>query len=179
MGGLSDSSLVATRVADALLVFVASPEYLAARGTPRRAAELARHDIVALTPEGAAPRWAVPERGEVLWVTLTPRVRVNHLGLARAAALEGLGIANLPFFACKEDVDRGRLRVVLAPRGVPFGGIFVVQPPRRLVTPRVRLFRELAAAHLKRRPELNEAPGGGGKTARSRAPATRNPRTPS
>jgi len=151
VGTPGDTSLVATKVADAALVFVASPKYLRKRGTPRAAADLAEHDSIALAPEGAPPRWMFRDG----WSPITPRVRVNHLGLARTAALEHLGIANLPYFACSDDVRKGALRIVLREITVPFGAIYVVHPTRRLITPRTRAFREIALAQLRERPELH------------------------
>ncbi|MCI0570102.1 MAG: LysR family transcriptional regulator [Myxococcaceae bacterium] len=164
VGPPPETALVATRIADALLVFVASPAYLEARGTPRSVDTLGEHDLIALAPEGGAPRWAIQEGSGLRWFPVTPKMRVNHLGLARAAALSGLGIANLPYFACKDAVDMGKLRLVLVPKGVPFGTVYVVQPPRRLVTPRVRLFRELAVSQLRSRPELSEKPHAAAET---------------
>jgi DNA-binding transcriptional LysR family regulator len=154
-----DASLVATRVADATLVFVASPGYVSTRGAPRKPEDLAAHDCIALAPEGGPPRWAFPEGTGVRWVPVSPRIRVNHLGLAREAALQGLGITNLPYFACARALERGELVQVLAEHTVAFGGIHLVHPSRRLATARVRAFRELALDFLKRRTELHEKPG--------------------
>ena len=152
VGAAGDASLVATRIADATLVLVASAGYAKARGLPRRVEDLASHDCIALSPEGSAPRWALrdPATGDVRWVPIAPRIRVNHLGLAREAALAGLGIANVPYFACGSDLARGALRLVLEDLVAPFGAIWVVHASRRLVTPRVRAFRDLAVARLRK-----------------------------
>jgi DNA-binding transcriptional LysR family regulator len=154
----ADGSLVATRVADASLVFVASPGYVSARGAPRKPEHLATHDCIALAPEGGPARWAFQEGAEVRWVPMSPRIRVNHLGLARQAALQGLGITNLPYFACARELEHGELVQLLAGHTVAFGGIYLVHPSRRLTTARVRAFRELALAHLRGRAELHAKP---------------------
>jgi DNA-binding transcriptional LysR family regulator len=159
VGAPGDASVVATRVADATMVFVASAGYARSRGLPRAPAGVNEHDCIALAPEGAPVRWAFREGGEVRWAPIAARLRVNHLGLARQAALEGLGIANLPYFACSEDIRRGALRLVLERYVAPFGAIYVVHPPRRLVTPRTRAFRDLALEHLRGRDELRARPG--------------------
>ena len=165
VGATPDGSLVATRVADATMVLVASPSYLASRRAPRSPEDLARHDCVALAPEGGAARWAFRDGDAIRWSPITPRLRVNHLGLAREAAREGIGIANLPYFACAELVARGELRVVLADRAAPFGAIHVVSPVRGFVTPRVRAFRELALSYLAARSELRARPARGRRAA--------------
>lgn len=158
VGTPGDASLVATRVADATLVFVASPGYVSARGAPGTPEELAAHECIALVPEGGPARWAFQEGSGVRWVPVSPRIRVNHLGLAREAALQGLGITNLPYFACARALEREELVQLLADHTVAFGGIYLVHPSRRLGTARVRAFRELALEYLRKRPELHAKP---------------------
>lgn len=145
VGAPGDGSLVATKVADAEMVLVASPKYLRARGTPRKPEDLARHDCIALAPEGAPARWAFGER----WLAIAPRIRVNHLGLAHRAALAGLGIANVPSFAARDAIERGKLRPLFSPTA--FGGIFVVHASRKLTLARTRAFRDVALVELRRR----------------------------
>jgi DNA-binding transcriptional LysR family regulator len=147
VGGQPPPSLSATRIAEASMSFVASKRYLQRRGTPHSPDDLARHDCIALVPEGAAPRWAFRDG----WRAISPRVRVNHLGLAQRAAIEGLGIANIPSFA------KGTLTEVLREHVASFGAIWVVHPTRRLVTPRTRAFRDLAIATLAKRKELRRS----------------------
>ena len=158
IGAAAPPSMVAIRVADALLVYVVSKKYAEKRGVPKSPEDLASHDCIALVPEGGTPRWAFRDGERLAWLPVQPRIRVNHLGLAKEAALEGLGVANVPYFACRDDIAGGRLRLVLRESTVPFGSIFVVHPPRRLVTPRVRAFRDLALAELRARPELTVSP---------------------
>lgn len=86
-------------------------------------------------------------------------MRVNHLGLAKRAALRGLGVANLPLFACAEELAHGALRLVLTEYNVPFGGIYVVHLSKRLVLPRVRRFVEFAVHKLRANRELQRQAG--------------------
>jgi DNA-binding transcriptional LysR family regulator len=53
-GEVVQPELIARKVAMASVVTVATPAYLAARGTPRSVAELEAHDGVGFSPEGAA-----------------------------------------------------------------------------------------------------------------------------
>jgi DNA-binding transcriptional LysR family regulator len=160
VGGLPDSSLVAQTIAPARLVYVASARYLRSRGTPRSPHDLAGHDCVALAPEGSAVRWAFVEAGEIRWVRVAARVRVNSLAMAKHAALEGLGVANLPLFACARELEERRLVPLLRAETAAFGGIHVVHSSKRLVPARVRAFVTMAVDALRARPELrDEAPG--------------------
>jgi DNA-binding transcriptional LysR family regulator len=162
VGEPDDASMVATRIVDAKLVFVAAPGYVAERGRPASVEALADHDLIALAPEGRSARWAFRATSRdataLRWVPISPTIRVNHLGLAKHAALEGLGIANLPYFACGAELAAGRLLQVLERETVPFGGVYLVHPPRRLVTARTLAFRAIALGRLARREDLVPAP---------------------
>src|SRR3989344_4706630 len=59
VGDLPDSSLVSVRIADNRRLCVATPEYLARRGTPRAPAELVQHDCLTLSSDASQTRgWA-------------------------------------------------------------------------------------------------------------------------
>ena len=59
VGDLPDSSLVSVRIADNRRLCVATPKYLARRGTPRAPAELVQHDCLTLSSDASQTRgWA-------------------------------------------------------------------------------------------------------------------------
>ena len=92
-GEVVQPEMIARKVAMASVVTVATPAYLAARGTPRSVAELVAHDGVGFSPEGAPPPWTFAG-GQVH----APRgpFRSHDAGQIRAAALAGLGLAHTP-----------------------------------------------------------------------------------
>ena len=144
VGRMDDSSLVARRLGAARLCYAASPDYLRSRGTPEHPSDLSEHDCIALVPQPGHSRW--PFRGPkgLLLETVSGRVRVNALPMARRAALAGLGIANLPAFACREDLLAGRLVAVLAEWVPDAGFVHVVYPPSRYLAAKIRRFVDLA-----------------------------------
>ncbi|MDB4928084.1 MAG: Transcriptional regulator, LysR family protein, partial [Myxococcaceae bacterium] len=89
------------------------------------------------------------------------RVRVeaalatNDLGVLRAAALAGRGLAMLPLPLIYDDVQRGALVAVLPERLGGENHIAVVYPEREFVPPAVRAFVDAALAWAKEAPELN------------------------
>ena len=155
VGALPDSSLIAHRIAPARMLYVASQAYLRRRGRPRSPDELAAHQCIALAPEGSLARWAFREGETVRWVRIQPRLRVNGLALARSAALDGLGITNLPHFACAREIAKGKLVTLFEGLGASFGGIHLVHPSKRLVPARVRSFVTIALEELGQRRELH------------------------
>ena len=63
IGALGESSAVATRVGALRRIVVASPDYLARRGTPQRPADLTDHDVVAFSGIAGVEHWVFRESG--------------------------------------------------------------------------------------------------------------------
>jgi DNA-binding transcriptional LysR family regulator len=144
VGELADSTLVSRRLGSQSMVLVASPGYLAERGTPRRLEQLASHDalLFRMPSTGKDRPWRFRRRGRELELRPVSRVRVNDgEGLVQAALL-GQGLAQVPDYFVREALERGELVEVLAglrPAPIP---ISVVYPGARLVPQRVRVLLE-------------------------------------
>jgi DNA-binding transcriptional LysR family regulator len=125
MGSLPDSTLIARRIAPMRALLVASPDYLARRGTPRTPADLAGHDAI---PYGDTV-WPFRHDGRI--VTFRPRGRFTaDSGPPQVAAVvAGLGIAMLPAFLAAPALARGELVRLLDDYPVPEAGMYVVRPP--------------------------------------------------
>lgn len=148
VGELKDSSLVSRRLATQNMVLVASPQYLAARATPKRIDQLAGHDAVLfrMPTSGKDRPWQLRQRGNPVELHPPSRVRVNDgEGLVEAIKL-GLGLGQAPDYFVRDELARGELVEVLAqcrPAPMP---ISIVYPGARLVPQRVRaLIEELDA----------------------------------
>lgn len=152
-GVLPDSSLKSRVLAAGPLRCLASPAYLARRGTPKAPQELARHDCIVYGSNERPAKWTFMRRRERVTVTVTPRVAVNSWLLVRDLAAAGLGIARVPGGVTALPAgDRGLVPVLDAwqPPPVP---IQVVYPPGQHLAPRVRAFIDRLAGQL-------EVPGG-------------------
>ncbi len=57
IGTLDDSTLVARRLGETRRVVVGAPSYLRKRGKPRRLSDLARHDLIFVTPFHGPREW--------------------------------------------------------------------------------------------------------------------------
>jgi DNA-binding transcriptional LysR family regulator len=150
VGRLDDSSLVATRLMGARLVYCAAPRYLERCRAPKRPEQLREHAIIEHTPRAGSSRW--PFRGpdgQLFAVPVSGRVRVNSLALVKGLALAGFGIANLPAFACAGELERGELVSVLDAWIGDVGAIWLLRPQHKLLSSRVRSFVELATTRLR------------------------------
>lgn len=144
VGALKDSTLVSRRFGTQNMALVASPAYLAERGTPRRLDQLAAHDalLFRMPSSGKDRPWQFRQRGNPVELHPASRVRLNDgEGLVEAACL-GLGLAQLPDYFVRERLDTGELVEVLpGARPAPLP-ISLVYPGARLVPQRVRAFIE-------------------------------------
>lgn len=140
-GELSDSQLVARHIGSSARMCVASPAYLAARGTPEQPVDLRKHNCISYTYY-FGNEWRFQGPSGPLPVRVFGDFRANSGLTIRAAALEGIGIANIPAFLAREDIESGRLVQVLGRYGPAPVRISAVYPSARLLSRKVKLFVE-------------------------------------
>lgn len=157
IGRLPDSSLVARRLAPARLCVVASPDYLARRGTPQRPADLAGHDCLVYSNTPAGDQWRFVGSSERLAPRLNARLRANNGDALSAAAEAGLGLAVLPSFIIGAAVMRGTLRILLPDHPIEESGIYAVYPASRHISAKVRRLVDFLAERFGGEPYWDEA----------------------
>lgn len=148
IGALADSSLTAVKLGAVSRVLVASPAYLAARGSPSRPADLEDHDLVAFEGLEATDAW----RFSTTDVRVTPRLSVNSADAAIAAAETGLGITRALSYQVTAAVQAGRLVPLLQAFAPPAMPVSVVSPARRVGSANVAAFVAAARDHLRSNP---------------------------
>ena len=149
IGRLTDSSLVARRLATDRLVVCASPEYLARAGTPREPSDLLQHSCLhyALVPRSM--EWRFRKGGRTLEVsTRGPFSCTDGLTL-REAVLAGAGLAAVPSMLVAGDVAAGRLQLVLEGTRRAEFGIHALTAHRTQTPPRVRALLDFLVAHFR------------------------------
>jgi DNA-binding transcriptional LysR family regulator len=93
LGPLADSGFGARLLAKARRLAIASPAYLARRGTPQTPADLARHNCTLARVSPAEPGGVSGARGGVTSVTAEGQIKVASADGVVACAKVGLGIA--------------------------------------------------------------------------------------
>lgn len=148
IGALSDSSLLVRRVGEVRRLLVASPDYLARRGTPAKPAELAAHDTIFSTSTASELlEWRFGSRGR-MGVRLSPRLLVNDVDARLAAARAGQGIARVLSYQVSEDLAAGRLVRLLRAYEPPPLPVQLVAASRIHMSPKIRAFLDLAVGQL-------------------------------
>lgn len=146
-GQLASSSLLATRIAERALFTCATPSYLSCFGIPKTIEELTAHACLV----GTTSIWHFRVgTGEHLYRP-RPHWRCNNGYAVAAAALEGMGICQLPDFYVQDALRAGTLVPVLAEYAAPPEPIWAVYPGRRHLNPNVTYFLESVHKELARR----------------------------
>lgn len=141
-GPLTDSSLMSRRLGPFRFVLCASPSYLERKGIPRSPHELEEHDCLRFRfpTSGKIQTWQLRDATGVDVFRRPSPLTCNNMEALRGAATAGLGIAYMPDFLARDDVDAGRLRIVLDAHLVDQGQFSILWPSNRLVSPRLRAF---------------------------------------
>lgn len=149
---LSDSTLVARRIAPAHRVICATPDYLAANGVPKMPEDLRRRDCLHYGNLATGMQWKLTGEDGDHWIPVAARLCANNAEVLRAAALRGLGIALLPTFVVGMDLQEGRLATVLDDFHAPPVNVYALYPPGRYLTAKVRLLIDFLVERFGGRP---------------------------
>ncbi|MGL4966354.1 MAG: LysR family transcriptional regulator [Inquilinus sp.] len=159
---LPDSTLVAVRIGEVRRVVAAAPSYLAQHPRIDEPADLAQHRVVSMTHFGIESWSFPPAPGSTTarTVQFAPRLIVNSVRAAVASAAEGHGVTRLFSYHVAEEVQAGRLKIVLADAEHAPLPVHIITPEGRLSVPKVRAFVDFALPRLKARfarltPEAN------------------------
>ena len=119
---------------------VGAPSYFRQHVVPQHPDDLAKHNCVTLrlpTHGGLMP-WDFGQDGNELSVRVGGQWTFNTMGMTRAAALAGSGLAWLPEDQVQPMLDDGRLQSVLDDWCPHFDGYYAYYPSRRHVTVAMR-----------------------------------------
>src|SRR5216683_3382541 len=139
-----EPGLVARTLARTSIVAVASPAYLAANGTPRKARDLRTHRcLVGFTRGLPQTHWPKAGGGKI---SVEGSFVSNDITLLIDAAVRGLGIAVLPMLLVGVPLERGALVRVLPELIHAESRVAVVYQEKELLPPQVRAFIDLLVA---------------------------------
>lgn len=145
---ITDSSLVARRLAPREGCLYAAPRYLARRGTPASVAALAEHECLLFRAERAHAEWVLTGPAGDERVDVHGPINADDVTFLYRAAQCGTGIALLPRFLADASVERGEL-VRLLPDYTGFRGLWhLVYPSARYLPRRATAFRDFIVAEL-------------------------------
>ena len=146
IGAMEDSSLIARRLAPIRRVVCASPAYFEARGLPLSPEDLKGHECLFNSNIASSQEWRFTAPDGKSWpVEVKGRLSANNGDALRAAALQGLGIVNLPTFIVGGDLQAGALVTALDEFISQDMAMSAVYPHSRHLSPKVRAFVDFLA----------------------------------
>ena len=150
VGYLQDSSLLARRVGPIYGKLVASPDYIQAHGFPETPDEIVTHQSLMQGTE----TWLFMDGEKIVSVQPQGRFKADNATALAAAAAAGLGIAWLPDCITYEYVKSGALVPIMTRYPPPSAGAYVVRPPGRHPSRKLRVLIEMLIEHFERNPQL-------------------------
>jgi DNA-binding transcriptional LysR family regulator len=154
IGPLADAAMMARSVGEVRRILVASPDYLARRGTPVALDDLPRHDIIFNSGIANTPEWRFRQGGRERLLHLAPRLLVNDIEAVLMTVKAGRGIGRVLSYQSAEEVATGKL-VRLLPETEPAAlPVHVVVPSKRHMAPKLRAFLDHAVAVLEALPVI-------------------------
>ncbi|MEL6479057.1 MAG: LysR family transcriptional regulator [Pseudomonadota bacterium] len=141
-----ETMLVDHRVLRLTYLLCAAPDYLSTHGVPAVADDLRAHAILHHRHGSEAPVWTLTGPGGPVSVPVSPVLSANNLETLLTAAKAGLGIAILPEYAVRSELETGRLTTVLDDHSLPPRMLQVIYPPARHLSAKVRVFVDFVQA---------------------------------
>jgi len=132
-------------------IICATPDYLAAHGTPAHPHELKKHSCIALGEDAVDSRWKFSKDGRTVSVDIDGRYTANHTGVRLDAVLHHIGIGGMPYFIARPALEEGRVRQLLPDwtfKTNYYGDAWMLYPPTRYLPPKLRAFIDFVSARL-------------------------------
>lgn len=140
------TALVDHRILELRYILCASPEYISRRDSLTVAHELSHHAILHQKQNYAKPSWTLETPDGLVTVAVSPCLTANNFETLLKAARAGLGVAIMPEYAIKSDLQAGRLVKVLPDHHPNPRMLQVIYPPARHLSARVRLFVDFVSS---------------------------------
>ena len=142
-GPLPDSQLIAKSLVPDKYFVLASPDYLAANGTPATPKDLEEHNCLIL---GEHSYWLFTRDNEQMAARVKGSLVANSAEMLLEAATEGIGIIRTSQVKALREIERGRLVRVLTDYDVAGdSAIWAIFPSSRLVPLKLRVFLDFFA----------------------------------
>lgn len=142
MGQFLDADMVAVPLSPPFhFVVVGSPAYVKSRKRPKTLDDLRQHACLRWRrSNGALAPWTFNDNGRAIEIAVAGPLIANDFPTMLGAALEGVGLAQLPEPIVAEGLRTKKLVQVLEPYAPVMPGVFLYYPSRRQIMPKLRAF---------------------------------------
>jgi DNA-binding transcriptional LysR family regulator len=149
LGQFIAADMIAVRLTQPFpLVVVGSPEYLSERKRPERLDDLRQHACLRMRRSaGSIAPWSFVNGNKAVEAIVSGPLIANDLPTLLGAAIEGMGLAQMPQPIAAESLRGGKFVQVLERFAPTAPGVFLCYPSRHQMMPKLRAFID----HVKNR----------------------------
>jgi DNA-binding transcriptional LysR family regulator len=147
---LSDSNLVAKKIANLRSMLCASPDYLKQYGPIKTLKQLVEQRFAAYGNGGKAHNLKFLQGQRSVSIELTSYFNSNNLELIKQMTVSGCCMAILPDFMITRELQEQQLIHCLPDYRIPNSPLYVIYPDKKFKPLRVKHFIELFKSHLER-----------------------------
>jgi DNA-binding transcriptional LysR family regulator len=142
LGQFIEADMIAVRLTPSFpLAVVGSPDYLRRRQRPQRINDLRQHACLRLRrSNGSIAPWSFVDGNEAVEIIVSGAFIANDIPTLLGAAVEGMGLAQVPQPIAAGAVKAGKLVGVLEPFAPMAPGLFLYYPGNRQIMPKLRAF---------------------------------------
>jgi DNA-binding transcriptional LysR family regulator len=142
LGQFIANDMVAVRLTPPFpLVVVGSPAYLRRRKRPERLDDLRRHACLRMRrSNGSIAPWSFVDGNKTVEAIVAGPLIASDLPTMLGAAIEGMGLAQVPAPIAAGPTKAGKLVQVLKPFAPTAPGVFLYYPSRHQMMPKLRAF---------------------------------------
>jgi DNA-binding transcriptional LysR family regulator len=142
MGQFIAADMIAVPLTPPLrFIVVGSPAYFVRCDRPERLDDLRQHACLRLRrSNGALAPWSFNDDGHAIEIAVSGPFIANDFPTMLGAAIEGVGLAQLPEPMAADSLRTRKLVQVLEPFAPMTPGVFLYYPDRRQVMPKLRAF---------------------------------------
>lgn len=125
MGRMTDSDLKMKQISQDTRVVVASPDYIASKEKPETPDDLKSWDFISFSavPDGIELKWN-KEKPKLIWGNTV--AFGDSIKSVKGLTIAGLGVATIPYYDIKDELETGKLQQVLPGWSDRELGIYVV-----------------------------------------------------
>jgi len=122
-------------------VVVGSPAYLRQRKRPERIGDLREHACLRMRrSNGSIAPWSFLDGNKAVEAIVSGPFIAQDYPTLLGAAIQGVGLAQVPGPLVKAPIADGRLQALLTRFAAALPGVFLYYPSRRQVPPKLRAF---------------------------------------
>jgi DNA-binding transcriptional LysR family regulator len=142
LGQFIEADMIAVRLSPPFpFAVVGSPDYLRRRKRPERIGDLRDHACLRMRrSDGSFAPWRFVDGNKSVEAIVSGPLTANDYPTLLGAAIQGIGLAQVPGPVASAPLADGRLQTVLTRFAVTLPGVFLYHPGRRQMLPKLRAF---------------------------------------